>query len=222
MRKVIILIGPPGCGKGTQAKRIAEKYHYGHISTGDLLRALANDPQADPEEKQALEEMKSGQLVSDWLIYRLAFRKMDEYLDKGQGIVLDGAIRNVAQAEAYQDYFVKKNLGGEVLTIEAALTDEESFNRLTKRRMCSQCGEIIPWLPTTKDLTVCPKCGGELVIRKDDDEQVIKKRIIEQGNQALQSISDYYQKLGILKKVDGMKDIGEVEREIGKVLISKS
>lgn len=218
MKKVIILIGPPGCGKGTQAKRIAEKYNYGHISTGDLLRALASDSQADPKEKQALEEMKSGQLVSDWLIYRLAFRKMDEYLEAGQGVVLDGAIRNVAQAEEYQKYFVKKNLGGEGVTIEVALTDEESFNRLTKRRVCSQCGEIIPWLPTTKDLSACPKCGGELVVRRDDDEQVIKKRIIEQGDQALQPISDYYKKLGLLKKVDGMRDIEGVWGEIEQVL----
>ncbi len=214
MKKIIILIGPPGCGKGTQAKRIAEKYHYGHISTGDLLRALANGAQADPREKQALEEMKSGKLVSDWLIYRLAFRKMDEYLDKGRGVVLDGAVRNVAQAEEYQKYFGQKNLSKEVVVIEVALTDEESLNRLTKRRMCSKCGEIIPWLPATKELIACPKCGGELMVRKDDDEQVIRKRIVEQGNQALQPIADYYQKLGLLKKVDGMENIESVWEEI--------
>ena len=73
MKHILIFLGPPGCGKGTQAKKIATKYNYGHISTGDLLRALANDPHGDAEDKKLLEEMKAGKLVSDDLIYKLAF-----------------------------------------------------------------------------------------------------------------------------------------------------
>lgn len=218
MKQIIILLGVPGSGKGTQAKKLVEKYNYGHISTGDLLRALANDSQADSKDKQALEDMKSGKLVSDELIYRLSFRKMDEYLDKGQGVVLDGAIRNVAQAEEYQKYFNKKKLNAEVLTLEIALSDDESLNRLTRRRVCAKCGEIIPWLTSTKDFIDCPKCGGDLIVRKDDDEAVIKKRIVEQGNTALRPIADYYDKMGVLEKVDGMKDINEVEKEIENTL----
>jgi len=219
MKKIIILLGVPGSGKGTQAKRLLEKYHCGHISTGDLLRALASNHLDSPEDKKALEEMKSGKLVSDELIYRLSFRKMDEYLNNGQGVVLDGAIRNVAQAEEYQKYFVGKNLASEVLAIEVGLSDEESFNRLAKRRVCAQCGEIIPWLLTTRDLIVCPRCGGKLVVRKDDEEEVIRRRIVEQGNVALRPIADYYEKLGVLKKVDGMLDIKEVEEEIEHILM---
>ncbi len=219
MKKIIILLGVPGSGKGTQAKRLAEKYGYGHISTGDLLRALANDSQADKKDKQALEDMKSGKLVPDWLIYKLSFQAIEKQLSQGQGVVLDGAIRNLSQAEEYQKFFVEKKLGNEVLAIEVVLEDEESFNRLTKRRVCAKCGEIIPWLPTTKDLQVCPKCGGELVIRKDDDEIVIRKRIVEQGNVALRPIAEYYEKIGVLERVDGMRDIDEVEKEIERVLM---
>ncbi|KKP59649.1 MAG: Adenylate kinase [Candidatus Magasanikbacteria bacterium GW2011_GWC2_34_16] len=218
MHKIIILIGPPGSGKGTQAKKIANKYNYGHISTGDLLRALDADPEGNLADKQMLAEMKSGKLVSDVLIYKLAFKEIKKFLDNNQGVVLDGAIRNVAQAQAYQKFFTDNGGDKEVQAIEVALDDEESFNRLTKRRICEACGEIIPWLAATRDLTVCPKCGGNLVTRSDDDESVIRKRIIEQGNTALKPILDYYANLNLLNKVDGMKEIEEVEKDIERLL----
>jgi len=218
MQKIIILIGPPGSGKGTQAKKLVEKYKYGHISTGDLLRALANDPQADLEDKKKLEEMKTGKLVSDDLIYKLAFTEIEKYLDAGQGILLDGAIRNVAQAEKYQDFFVSKNLTDEVKAIEVSLSDEESFNRLTKRRVCKSCGEIIPWLPKYYSINKCLKCGGDLEVRADDSEEVIKERINKQGNVPLKPILDFYDNLGVLKKVDGQKTIEEVESDIDQIL----
>ena len=110
MQKIIILIGPPGSGKGTQARKIADKYNYGHISTGDLLRAIVANGSADEKETQALEEMKKGGLVPSWLIYRLAFREIDKYINKDQGVVLDGAIRSVEQADHYQNHFKDKGL----------------------------------------------------------------------------------------------------------------
>ncbi|MFA7654195.1 MAG: nucleoside monophosphate kinase [Candidatus Magasanikbacteria bacterium] len=218
MKKIIIFLGAPGCGKGTQAKKLAAKFGYGHISTGDLLRALENDPQGESDDKQKLIEMKAGKLVSDSLIYKLAFREIEKYLAQGKGVVLDGAIRNLAQAQEYQKFFESKNLASEVTAVEIALTDEESFNRLTKRRVCSACGEIIPYLPTTKDLKACSKCGGDLKVRNDDDPEVIKKRIVEQGNTALKPILDYYDGLGVLQRVDGMGMIDDVEDEIVKLL----
>jgi len=218
MKKILIFIGPPGSGKGTQAKILAKKYGYKHISTGDLLRALANDQQADQKEKQALEEMKNGKLVPDWLIYSLAFKEIKKNLQNNVGVVLDGAVRSLDQAQEYQKFFSENGWQEELLAIEVSLSDEESFNRLTKRRICSQCGEIIPWLPGTKDLVSCPKCKGELVYRQDDSEDVIKKRIEEQGNQTLQPILDFYSHLGVLQSVDGMKNIEEVEKEIQLVV----
>jgi adenylate kinase len=231
MKKIIILIGPPGSGKGTQAKIIAQKYHYGHISTGDLLRALATNNNVANDEKEALENMKKGELVPDWLIYRLAFNKIDEYFKNNQGIVLDGAIRTVEQAKKYFEFFQslfapmdtkpeagKQKVISKMLAIEVSLSDEESFNRLTKRRICQKCSEIIPYLDSTKNLTVCPKCGGQLATRKDDNEEIIKQRIIEQGNVVLKPILDYYDQLGVLERVDGGKSIEEVEEEIENLL----
>ena len=141
MKKIIILLGGPGSGKGTQAKKIAAKYNYTHISTGDLLRALASKQDIDPDEAKALAGMKSGKLVPDWLIYRLAFAAAEEPLNQGRGIVLDGAISNLDQAQMYQEYFVGKNLNAEVVVIEIAISDEESYLRLSSRRVCSRCGD---------------------------------------------------------------------------------
>jgi len=219
MKKIIILLGVPGSGKGTQAKRLAEKYDYEHISTGDLLRALALDKKADPKEKQALEDMKTGKLVPDWLVYKLTFRAIEKQLKKGSGVVLDGAIRSLNQAQEFQKFFKEKKLEDEVSVVEVALSDEESLARLTKRRICAMCSELIPWLPTTKNIKICPKCGGELVTRKDDDEKVIKNRIVEQGNVALEPIVEYYDGLGLLKKVDGEQGIDDVEEEINEILV---
>ncbi|MBI5222483.1 MAG: nucleoside monophosphate kinase [Candidatus Magasanikbacteria bacterium] len=218
MKKITILMGVPGSGKGTQAKKIAAKYGYGHISTGDLLRALDADANADQEDKKKLAEMKAGRLVADELIYKLAFKEMDRYLDAGKGVVLDGAIRNVEQAKKYQEYFESKKLENEILVIEVALSDESSYNRLTKRKVCSTCGFILPYSPENELKTACPDCGGKLVIRSDDNPETIRKRIVEQGNQAIKPILDYYAGLGLLVKVDGEPVIGEVEREIELVI----
>lgn len=218
MQKIIIMVGPPGSGKGTQAKKIAAKFNYGHISTGDLLRNLAGKKDVTPEEKQAVEQIKTGQLAPDWLIYQLTFSEIEKYLNNGQGVILDGAIRKIEQAQEFDNFFESKNLNSDVLVLEIFLSDEDSLNRLTKRRVCNNCGEIVPWLPETKDIKVCPKCGSELTTRQDDKPEVITKRIEDQGNQALNPILDYYKERGVLKIVEGNQSIENVEKELEKIL----
>lgn len=217
MNTIIIMIGPPGSGKGTQAKKIAAKYGYNHLSTGDLLRALAVQPQLNAIEKEAVAQMKSGNLVSDELIYQLVFDKIIDEINAGRGVVLDGAIRNLEQAQGFQNFFKEKNLTDEVLALEVALSDKDSYERLTKRRVCVRCGEIIPWLPATKDLKSCPKCGGELQTRQDDDPKIIEERIKKQGNKATAPITKFYKKLGVLKTINGNQTIEAVEEDIAKV-----
>ncbi len=219
MKKILILIGPPGSGKGTQAKLLSQKYGYKHISTGDLLRALAGNSEANEQQKQALEEMKAGKLVPDWLVYELAFEAITNSLNNGVGVVLDGAMRNEQQAQKYQNFFIANNWQNEIQAIEVALSDDGIFNRLTKRRICAKCGEIIPYLPSTKDLTICQKCGGELIARQDDASEVIQKRIQEQGNAAILPVTNFYHDLGLLKIVDGQRTIEQVFEEIEKNII---
>lgn len=159
-----------------------------------------------------------GHLAPDAIIYKLAFAEIEKYLSRGEGVVLDGAIRNVEQAKGFEKFFEDKGLDGEVAVIEISLNDHEVFNRLTKRRICSVCGEIIPWLQTNRHLEKCPKCGGDLQVRPDDDVNVIKNRIKKQGEAAIKPIVDYYEQKGLLRKIDGLPSIDEVEIEVGKVL----
>lgn len=194
MKKVIILMGVPGSGKGTQAVKIADKFGYGHISTGNLLRALDADSNADPQDKQMLQDMKAGKLVTDKLIYKLAFREMEKYFDKGKGVILDGAIRNLEQAKEYQKFFEEKGFGDQVLVVDVHITDETSLKRLMYRK----------------------ETANET--RADDDPEIMKKRIKEQGNSAIKPILDYYDDLGLLKTVDGEPSIEDVEKNIDTVL----
>ena len=211
-------MGVPGSGKGTQARKMAQKYNYGHISTGDLLRALDTDQNANPEDKQMLAEMKAGKLVADSLIYKLAFAEIKKYLNNNQGVILDGAIRNLEQAQEYQKFFTEQGWSGEVQVVEIKISDETTWNRLTKRKVCPSCGFILPYSPQNESITVCPECSGELIIRKDDDPEIIKKRITEQGNVVIQPILEYYQNLGLLVTINGEANIDQVDEEIDKIL----
>ncbi len=210
-------MGPPGSGKGTQAKKIAQKFGYLHLSTGDLLRALANKSELNVDEAHALEQIKVGTLVSDDLIFKLVFGRIEQEITAGRGVVLDGAIRTLNQAKEYQNFFVAKKWAEEVLVLEITLTDEESLNRLTSRKMCSQCGEIVS-VSSGEALNVCSKCGGGLVTRVDDDVEIVKQRIVKQGNVALTPIINFYKEERVLFTVDGNQTIAEVEKNIAHIL----
>lgn len=218
MKQVIILLGIPGSGKGTQARILAKQYGYRQISTGDLLRALAANPEADPEDKQKLADMKAGKLVADDLIYKLAFAAIDEAIAAGKGVILDGAIRSVKQAEAYQKHFEERGITGEVLAIEMTLSDETAYKRLTKRKVCGSCGNILPYSPVNEATVQCQECGGRLEVRADDDPAVIEKRIQEQGNTMLAPIAAYYKERGVLVHVDAEQSIQTVDEEVQALL----
>ncbi len=208
-------MGPPGSGKGTQAKKIAHNYQYVHISTGDMLRALATEPQLSAVEQEAVAQIKQGQLVSDELIYRLVFDKIEKEIASGRGVVLDGVPRTLDQAKRIQQFFEEKMLVSEVFVLEIALSDEEALQRLSARRVCGSCGEIFP---ANIALASCSKCGGALTTRADDAEEIIKQRIAKQGNAALAPIIDFYKKLDVLSVVRGSQGIELVEKDIAAIL----
>ncbi len=218
MKKIIILFGVPGSGKGTQAKLLAKRYNYQHISTGDLFRALENDPQAKPEEKEAIKVMKNGGLVQDWLVYQLAFKAIEEGVKNSGGVVLDGTIRTIQQAQAFDEFFEKKNWKDDSLAVVLRLNDEESLNRLTKRKICSKCGDIISWDKKLENVLLCKKCGGELIVRVDDNPEAVNKRLESQGNKVLEPILDYYRQSHRLVGIDGMGTIKQISNELNFIL----
>ena len=192
---VLVMLGPPGSGKGTQAAMLKEKLGLPHISTGDLLRD--NIRQSTPLGAKAKTFMDSGKLVPDQLILGMLFERVAQN-DCKKGYILDGFPRTLAQAETLQS---RLNGKAEVKVINLELADKVIIERLSKRVICESCGA--PYHPVTaapKKSGVCDKCQGKLVQRPDDTFEVISKRLTVYQEQTSPLIA-YYQKLKMLKSV---------------------
>lgn len=210
MKRILIFLGIPGSGKGTQARLLVERYGYTHISTGDLLRQLEKDPAADARDLELLRDMKEGKLVSNELVYKLVFAEIEKQYLAGNSIILDGAVRTVEQAQALQAFLDVHGMHEDIAAIEFHIDDELSFLRLSRRTMCAGCGDIRAYMPQSEG-TVCAKCGGEIVTREDDHPEVIEERIRQQGTQALRPILDYFREVGELITVDASGSVEEVD-----------
>jgi adenylate kinase len=168
--------------------------------------------------EELAEAMMFWYLMPDWLVFQVAFKEIDEHLEKGQGVVLDGAIRTISQAQEYQAYFKKKQVEQEVLVIEIHIDDDEAFSRLTRRKICKECNQIYPNPEVKKIPEKCTVCNGELVMRADDDESVARNRLVEQGSKIIKPLHDYYHQTGSLHVIDGRKNMEDVEKEIDHIL----
>ena len=210
----IIMLGAPGAGKGTQAKKIASKYSIPHISTGDIFRA--NIKNGTELGKKAKTYMDQGLLVPDELVVDLVVDRVAAD-DCANGYVLDGFPRTIPQAEALDAALAK--LGESMdYAINVEVPDENIVKRMSGRRACVACGatyhiEHIP--PKTEG--ICDTCGKELILRDDDKPETVLKRLNVYHEQT-QPLIDYYTGKGILKEVDGTKDMSEVFDEIVAIL----
>ena len=195
----IILLGAPGVGKGTQAKKISKKFDIPHISTGDILRSESKA--GTGLGKKAREFMESGKLVPDHLIIEMM---QDRLTGKhaGKGFLLDGFPRTVRQAEMFEGMLESSGLDIDRV-INIIVDNDVIIKRLTDRRVCQECGHISKIDGPGEDRKKsCPKCGGQLYRRPDDDIGVIKKRL-EVYKEQTRPLVDYYKKKGLLFDVDG-------------------
>lgn len=210
----IIMLGAPGAGKGTQAKKIAAKYNIPHISTGDIFRA--NIKNGTELGKKAKTYMDQGLLVPDDLVVDLVVDRVNQE-DCAEGYVLDGFPRTIPQAEALTNALSK--LGQKVdYAIDVDVPDENIVNRMSGRRACVGCGATyhIAYAPTKQE-GICDVCGKELILRDDDKPETVQKRLNVYHEQT-QPLIDYYTKEGILRTVDGTVDINDVFRLITEIL----
>ena len=210
----IIMLGAPGAGKGTQAKKIAGKYSIPHISTGDIFRA--NIKNGTELGKKAKEYMDQGLLVPDELTCDLVVDRIGQD-DCKNGFVLDGFPRTIPQAEALTDALNK--LGEKMdFAIDVDVPDENIVKRMSGRRACLDCGATyhIVSIPPKKE-GICDACGSELVLRDDDKPQTVQKRL-DVYHEQTQPLIDYYKKAGILKSVDGTQPMEDVFADIVKIL----
>lgn len=210
----IILLGPPGAGKGTQAKSISKEYKIPHISTGDIFRK--NISEKTPLGLEAKGYMDNGQLVPDELTINLVKDRLT-HDDCKNGFMLDGFPRTVKQAEAL-DAFLK----GRNIDIDAALLIDAPkdliVERMTGRRVCSHCGEtyhVVNIPPKVED--VCDECGSALVQRKDDNLETVLERLDVYDKQTAPLV-EYYKGRGKLISVDGSKELHEVFEDIRNLL----
>jgi adenylate kinase len=210
----LILLGPPGAGKGTQAGRIVEEYGIPHISTGDILRgAVKNQTQMGLEAKKY---MDAGELVPDSVVIGIVRDRLQEP-DTAKGFLMDGFPRTIPQAEALDAAL--DSLGRAVTKTIVVLVDEEELvRRLSGRRICRVCQTPfhVVFNPPEKE-GVCDKCGGELYQRDDDSEATVRNRLEVYRNQT-EPLIDYYDQAGLVARVDGAQSPEKVYEDIRATL----
>ena len=210
----IIMLGAPGAGKGTQAKKIADKYQIPHISTGDIFRA--NIKNGTELGKKAKTYMDQGLLVPDELVVDLVVDRLSQD-DCANGCVLDGFPRTIPQAESLDAALGAK---GEAIdyAIDVDVPDENIINRMSGRRACVACGATyhIVHIPTKVE-GICDRCGEKLILRDDDKPETVKKRLDVYHAQT-QPLIDYYTTKNVLKSVDGTQDMEDVFKAIVRIL----
>lgn len=210
----ILLMGPPGAGKGTQAEKLTELYHIPHISTGDMFRKAQKD--GTQLGLKAKSYMEKGQLVPDEVTIGIVRERLSE-ADCQAGFLLDGFPRTVEQADALEE--ILKDLGtylDAVINIEV----DKSFliERLTGRRVCRGCGATYHVsFNAPKALGVCDKCGGELYQRSDDTIETVGSRLDVYSEQTAPLIA-YYEAKGVIKNIDGSQSVDAVLADIQAAL----
>ena len=210
----IIMLGAPGAGKGTQAKKIAETYSIPHVSTGDIFRMnIKNGTELGMEAKKYMDQ---GLLVPDELTVRILLDRVAQD-DCKNGYVLDGFPRTIPQAEVLEDALVK--LGDQIdYAINVEVPDENIIRRMSGRRACLSCGATyhIEHVPPKKE-GVCDQCGQELVLRDDDKPETVKNRL-QVYHEQTQPLIDFYSGKGVLRTVDGTQDMQDVFDAIVEIL----
>jgi adenylate kinase len=212
----IILLGGPGAGKGTQAKKLIDKYQVPQISTGDILRAAVKE--GTEMGKKAKEFMDAGQLVPDEVVIGIIRDRLKQP-DCQKGFILDGFPRTVPQAEALEK--VLSGMGTQIdHVISIDVDEEELVTRLTGRRTCknAECGQMyhVTFTPP-QQAGVCDKCGGELYQRDDDNEATVRSRL-STYNKATKPLIDHYQAQGLIRPIPGKGGIDDIFTEICGIL----
>ena len=215
--RAVIFLGPPGAGKGTQARQIAESYGVPHLSTGDMFREHVS--RGTPLGLRAKPIMERGELVPDDLVLSMVEDRISRP-DCSDGFILDGFPRTLPQAEKL-DEILRRRFQAEPLVVHFLVDQNQLMRRLTGRRTCASGGEIYniydhpPKVPGR-----CDRDGGELVQRPDDREEVIAERLAAYERQT-RPLVDYYRRRGVLTDVDGMVAPGSVTKNVLELLAQK-
>lgn len=214
----LILLGAPGAGKGTQAKSIVDKYGIPQISTGDMLREAVK--KGTDLGKKAKEYMDKGELLPDEVVIGIVKERLKQD-DAQKGFILDGFPRTIKQAEELDKILSELNLQLDAV-INVAVPEDEVVRRIVNRRSCRDCGAVYHLIyKPPKEEGKCDYCGGELYQRDDDKEATVRDRY-NVYRQQTEPLIEYYSKQGLVKNVDGTKNIDEVTQDVMKIVDSLS
>jgi adenylate kinase len=210
----VVLLGPPGAGKGTQAKLLGERFEACQLSTGDLLRKAVSE--RSPLGKEAAAYIERGALVPDHLIVDLVAERLKEK-ECAKGFILDGFPRTLAQAESLDG--ILKRLGMELDAVLSVRVPEQLIvERLAGRRTCNRCGTLYHTIfNPSKAGSSCDRCGGELYQRDDDREETINARLRVYAEQTAPLVS-YYRERGLLRDIDGAGRVEEIRERVVQAL----
>lgn len=214
--KNFVLIGRSGSGKGTEADLLMDRIgNLYYISTGDLFRGLAKAETATSW--RIKEVLDSGGLPFDDLATTLWMHEIAFNVKRGQGFILDGAPRRLVEAENLDRFLDFLEWKENTFHLLIDVSREEAFNRLTKRRICNECGKLIPWTGKSQDLKTCDECGGKLIIRKDDNPEAINSRL-DYYEEIVTEVVDYYNGQDRLIIINGEQSIEAVYKDIIKAI----
>lgn len=209
--KVVILLGPPGSGKGTQADKIQEELELEYIGSGNLLRRRKEKD--DFTGDKIAEYVDQGERVPTPVIFKIWMEKLEQFKQRDlEGFVIDGSPRTVMEAEMLDralDWYEWEDK--KVVFVD--VSEEESTERLLHRRVCEDCGEIYPYTQEYRDRDRCEECDGKLVTREDDTREGIEQRW-SWYREEVKPVVDYYQERGLLKRVDGEQTIEQVYQDV--------
>jgi adenylate kinase len=212
--QVYIFLGRSGSGKGTQARLLQEKFGLRYISSGDFLRERIKSRDFTGEKMEKV--LKSGIFLPTPMIMDILLDILEGYKKNDQnlkGIIFDGVPRKLLEAQLLDETLEWYEWDKDVKALLIDISEQEAVNRLTKRRICQNCGKVIPYVGAYKNITKCDECGGALVTRPDDKEEAIKSRLNE-FNDKTQPVVDYYIEQNKLIQINGEQSIEDVNREI--------
>lgn len=215
---IVIILGRSGSGKGTQAELVQKKFGLEYIGSGNSLRERVKIQ--DFSGKKIEQVINSGGFVPTSVIFQIWIEKLENF-KKDQadlkGVIFDGSPRKLIEAELLDQAFKWYEWDKNEKIFLVNISEQEAFNRLTKRRICKSCGRLIPYIGHFKNLVDCDACGGKLMVRLDDTEESIKGRLNE-FNLNTQPVIDYYKKQGRLIEINGEQSIEKVQEDIIKFL----
>jgi adenylate kinase len=206
----VVLLGPPGAGKGTQAKLLQERFEACQVSTGDILRSAV--AARSPLGKETAEYIKRGALVPDFIIVKLVAERLQQE-DCAKGFVLDGFPRTISQAESLEEMLGKMGLELQyVLSVQ--VPPNVIVERLAGRRTCKGCGALyhLHFDPSTRE-GICDRCGGQLLQRDDDREETISTRLDVYDTQTAPLVN-YYRQRGLLREIDGVGSVEDIRERV--------